>query len=329
VGPGPGTSSLSPKPSTAILKLGGIEIEGEQIMHMGESSRQYPAAMVNITNRCTLRCKHCFVYRDGNPNDKGAEMDSPTMLGKLSDLQRLHGIQLMLWMGGEPLLRPDVLWEGAKLFSRNTVTTNGTLDLIELPNCTYVISVDGPPGLNDAIRGKGTFKKVMNTLSRVPEPFGPTVTCQCVVTRQNEDSIEELVEQLMPTRAEGMTFSFYVPPRNDDSDLTWGSLGRRDKAVREVMRLQQTYPDFIRNKRRSLEMMLSENSKLFTDNCLAKRFVMPLYLEGSEFVTPYCCYGNDVDCDLCGAWVVFHIAAKVEEGDFLGITPNATQTAPP
>jgi hypothetical protein len=41
---------------------------------------------------------------------------------------------------------------------------------------------------------------------------------------------------------------------------------------------------------------------------------MPLYVEGGEFVTPFCCYGNDVDCDLCGGWVVFYLAAKTERG---------------
>ena len=97
------------------------------------SFRQYPAAMVNITNRCTLRCKHCFVYRDGNPNDRKDEMDTPMMLEKLAKLKRRHGIQAMLWMGGEPLLRPDVLQDGVDFFARNTVTTNGTLAPIELP----------------------------------------------------------------------------------------------------------------------------------------------------------------------------------------------------
>jgi hypothetical protein len=54
---------------------------------------------------------------------------------------------------------------------------------------------------------------------------------------------------------------------------------------------------------------LSENAKTVTDNCPSKALVLPLYLAGDAFVNPYCCYGNDVDCDLCGAWVVFHLAA--------------------
>jgi len=86
------------------------------------------------------------------------------------------------------------------------------------------------------------------------------------------------------------------------------------------MKLKKKYSDFVWNKRRSLELMLSENAKTVTDKCPSKSLFLPLYLEGNEFVTPYCCYGNDVDCDLCGAWVVFHLAAKLEEGNSLGVS---------
>lgn len=317
--------------------------EERRVDDEGTPRRQYPAAMVNITNRCTLRCGHCFVFRDENPNKPRGEMSTETMLEKLAELKEHHGIHTMLWMGGEPLLRPDVLREGVKLFEGNHVTTNGTLDLIDLPpsrrnapsppagalegrnDSIYVISIDGPPALNDAVRGEGSFKKVMDTLRRVPTGFGPTVMCQCVVTKVNEGALEKLVEMLLPTRLEGMTFSFYVPRRNDDSEFTWGSLERRDGAVREVMRLKERYPEFVWNNRRSLDLMLSENSKSVTDCCPSREYVLPLYLEGDEFVVPYCCYGNDVNCDLCGAWVVFYIAAILEKAgwaDYPGQRPE-------
>lgn len=31
--------------------------------------RNYSTAVVNITNHCNLNCRHCFVFREGNPND--------------------------------------------------------------------------------------------------------------------------------------------------------------------------------------------------------------------------------------------------------------------
>ena len=281
--------------------------------------RRYPSAMVNITNRCTLSCRHCFVFRQANPNDPRHEMTTPRMLERLAQLQQAHNINSMMWMGGEPLLRPDVLLAGTRLFADNTITTNGTRDLLEIPNCNYVVSIDGPQEVNDAIRGEGSFSSVMNTLSRLPQDFESRVICQCVVTRLNEDSLEELVKHLEATCADGLTFTFYVPRKDDVSDLTWGSLQRRDRAVREVMRLKKTYPHIVRNKRRSLELMLSENALAVTDDCSIKKNSLPLYLDGDDFATPFCCYGNDVDCDLCGAWGVFHSAAKLEEGQSVNI----------
>ena len=277
--------------------------------------RQWPAAMVNITNRCNLRCRHCFVFREENPTDAKGEMDTATMVRQLGELQVRHGIQTMLWMGGEPLIRQDVLREGTKFFPKNTVTTNGTIDLIDLPRCTYVVSIDGPQEINDAIRGKGSFRRVMKTLSRLPEDFEPTVMCQYVVTKENEAGMEETLHILRETNAQGMTFSFYVPPRDDTSSLTWGSLERRDKAVREAMRLKELYPDLVWNRYRALELTLSQNAKAVTDKCYAKELVMPLYLDGDRFTRPFCCMGNDVDCDLCGSWVVFNLAAKIEMND--------------
>jgi hypothetical protein len=91
--------------------------------------------------------------------------------------------------------------------------------------------------------------------------------------------------------------------------------------VYEALRLKEKYPEFIWNNRRTLELTLSENARAVTDRCPAKQLVLPLYLEGDRFVTPFCCYGNDVDCDLCGAWVVFYLAARMEAAGAAAFTP--------
>jgi hypothetical protein len=57
-------------------------------------------------------------------------------------------------------------------------------------------------------------------------------------------------------------------------------------------------------------LLLPEHAKNVTDHCLARELILPLYLEGDHLVTPFCCYGNDVDCERCGSWAVFHLAAK-------------------
>jgi hypothetical protein len=132
---------------------------------------------------------------------------------------------------------------------------------------------------------------------------------QCVVTRKTQYQLEPLVQYLRPLPVEGLTFTFYVPTKNDTSELAWSNLKSRDMAVREIMRIKEKNRDIIRNHGRSLELMLSHNAKKVTDECSLLKTTLPLYLDNNELVTPFCCYGNSVDCDLCGSWGIFHVAA--------------------
>jgi MoaA/NifB/PqqE/SkfB family radical SAM enzyme len=280
---------------------------------------RYPAAIVNVTNRCNLSCAHCFVFRDGNPNEAPAsvrdEMGDDEILETLAALRDRHGIVSMLWMGGEPLLRRTLLARGVRLFHRNTITTNGTVPLVDFgAGVLYVVSLDGPEDLNDALRGAGAFRRVMRTLARLPAAFASPVQVQCVVTRRNQGRLEELVHALHGTRVGWITFSFYVPRAGDTSADAWPTNEDRRAAVEEVMRLKASYPTFVRNAARSLVLMLPPDAKRVTSACPARDEILPLYLDGHGFVTPFCCYGNDVDCDRCGAWIVFHLAAKRELG---------------
>jgi sulfatase maturation enzyme AslB (radical SAM superfamily) len=293
-------------------------IRAELRSHYREDAN-YPAAMVNITNHCNLSCKHCFIYRDGNPNEAPesirAEMSDAHMLETLTGLRDRHGISSMLWMGGEPLLKRRLLAAGVRLFARNTITTNGTIPLPDFgPAVHYVVSVDGPEELNDELRGAGTYRRVLRNISGLSVGFTSTVQAQCVVTRRNQHRLEELVGALRATRVGWMTFSFYVPKRDDTSGNAWESNAERVSAVREVQRLKTLHGAFVRNSARSLELMLPPHCEVVTARCLTRDRLLPLWLEGDHFVTPFCCYGNDVDCSRCGAWVVFEFAARQDRG---------------
>jgi len=283
--------------------------------HYREDAR-YPAAIVNVTNRCNLSCQHCFVYRDGNPNQAPISVhDEPsdqTILETLAALRDRHGIRSILWMGGEPLLKRALLAKGVCLFEHNTITTNGTVPLVDFgPDVLYVVSLDGPEDLNDAIRGSGTYRKVMRNLSRLPGDFSSPVQAQCCVTRRNQHRLQELIEAVRQTRAGWMTFSFYVPRADEHGTDAWDTNEERAGAVAEVFRLKKLYPAFVRNSAASLTLMLPPHAERVTADCPARNHILPLYLDGDRFVTPFCCYGNDVDCNRCGAWAVFHLAARM------------------
>ena len=126
---------------------------------------RYAAAVVNVTNRCNLTCQHCFIFRDGNPNEAPVsvhdELSDAAILETLIGLRDRHGIVSVLWMGGEPLLRRELVRARASVcFARNTIVTNGTIPLVDFgPTALYVVSLDGPEDLNDAIRGRGIYQQ--------------------------------------------------------------------------------------------------------------------------------------------------------------------------
>jgi len=277
-----------------------------------EPPPRYPAAMVNVTNHCNLRCKHCFVFREGNPNDPRGQMKPERLLAELRRLRDRHGLRRMMWMGGEPMLRWRLVEKGLALFDHNTITTNGTVPLKDFgPELTYVISLDGPRDVNDPVRGEGVFDRVMRNLAAIPDGFSSTVMVQCVMHRENQHRADDLARELLPTRAEGLTFSFYVPRAGEKSPRAWDSVEEREAAIDIVFELKRRYPGFIWNSTRSLELMRPPTAKLVTDHCPMQQTMLPLYIEGDHFTTPFCCYGNDVDCDRCGSWGVFATAAKL------------------
>jgi len=114
------------QPTTLSLREPPPEPLGARRLSM-EPPPQYPGAMVNVTNHCNLACAHCFIFRDGNPNDSDDEMKPERLLAELERLRDRHGIRSMMWMGGEPMLRWRLVEKGLALFQKNTITTNGTV----------------------------------------------------------------------------------------------------------------------------------------------------------------------------------------------------------
>jgi len=133
---------------------------------------------------------------------------------------------------------------------------------------------------------------------------------QCVLHRENQHRLDDLVRELLPTKFKGLTFSFYVPQAGEVSPRAWENVEEREAAIDIVFELKRRYPGFIWNSSRSLELLRPATAKMVTDYCPMQKMMLPLYIEGNDFTTPYCCYGNDVDCDRCGSWGVFSMAAK-------------------
>jgi len=275
----------------------------------GES--QYSAALVNITNRCNLTCSHCFVFRDDNPNASIDRMDDTTMLHQLEVLRDRHGIKYMLFMGGEPMIRRDLVSKAIDLFEMGSIVTNGTFGIPSAPGHLVTVSLDGPREVNDSIRGQGVFNKVKQAIHDRVRDGTTTVILQMAVMKSTAHSIEAFVESIADWPIDGVAFTFYVPTAGEQSELAWETNDERDEVIDRVIALKRRYPDLVKSSPATLELMKSHHCSGYVGEHCALKAVLPLYVgDGGVFERTFCCYGNDVDCERCGSYAVFNAARR-------------------
>jgi mycofactocin radical SAM maturase len=123
-----------------------------------------------VTYACNLRCIHCL-SASGAP--RPGELATQQALALIDALAAARVFQLNIG-GGEPFVRPDFLDLMDYAHEKGLVTcisTNGTLITEEIaarldhPLVYIQVSLDGgSPESNDAIRGEGTYHKVLHAL---------------------------------------------------------------------------------------------------------------------------------------------------------------------
>jgi radical SAM protein with 4Fe4S-binding SPASM domain len=123
------------------------------------SGTNRPLVVWNVTNRCNLRCKHCYISaEDRKYQDELTTAEAEDFIRNLADLQ----IPVLLFSGGEPLIREDIFHLSklaTELGVRVVLSTNGTLitpemaESIKESGMQYVgISLDGLHDIHDEFR---------------------------------------------------------------------------------------------------------------------------------------------------------------------------------
>lgn len=152
---------------------------------------------LQITNRCNLFCKHCYID-DKDP----AELSIDEITAILKEFEEMQGLRVII-TGGEPLLHTKFkeLNNILPRFSvRKLLFSNGLLlnrAIIEELNFEEIqISIDGLEDSHDSIRGKGTFKRAMDSIRLIKEA-GLNVSVATIIHPKNLGDLDKLEKILM------------------------------------------------------------------------------------------------------------------------------------
>ena len=204
--------------------------------------------IIELTNRCNLRCQHCF------PERHAATGDLPlSLLEKV--LQEGHGcgITHLSFTGGEPTLHrqfPDMLRQvsGAGYtfsFVSNGLTFPQLVPLLRQYRQWFkgvTFSLEGArEATHDQLRGPGTYRRVMRAVSCCVVQAFP-FTLNMVLTARNYGEVAALVQLAAQLGSYGVRFGYLMPtPETAQRGLDLPPPARRAVEA-EIWQLQRQAP---------------------------------------------------------------------------------------
>jgi radical SAM protein with 4Fe4S-binding SPASM domain len=176
--------------SEGLLTRARINIRRPPVFRSQVPSLRY--LELQITDKCNLKCRHCYL---GNPQNK--ELSIPQLRSLLDEFEAMQGLRLLI-TGGEPLMHSrfsEINGLLADYAFRKILFTNGLLLDMEMIKSLRAdelqFSVDGMEHGHEALRGHGTFRKVMNALEMSMES-GMTVSVATMVHSENISEFKEM-----------------------------------------------------------------------------------------------------------------------------------------
>lgn len=217
----------------------------------------------HLTERCNLRCRHC--YQSGNRADELSLAEIRDVIDEVSetvnawsDTHQLTFSPSFNITGGEPFLRQD-LFEiiediGKKGFGM-FLLTNGTLVTEERAVAVagrgvkgVQVSMEGPEKIHDTIRGMGSFRSSVEGIKHLIDA-GIPVTLNATLSNLNAPHMNDMVSIAASLGVQRLGFSRLVPS------------GRGMKMVNELLsqeRVKELYSSLLSQKINGLEIVTGD-----------------------------------------------------------------------
>lgn len=213
----------------------------------------------DIVNVCNLHCKHCYWWLN-RKEEEGLSAEEWRKIAR-NVFKKNHVLNITL-VGGEPLLRPDVIQVFCEEMPRRVcVVTNGTFPLKRFDGLYfYWVSIDGNEEIHDRIRGKGSYSKARENImeyikgpDRNGKPAWKDIWLSFTVNSLNYKVIDEVVEEWRGT-INKIGFQFHTPfMKGDPLALPFGK--ERNAVVDHLIELKKKYNNYIINSVSQLQIM--------------------------------------------------------------------------
>ena len=249
-------TAKNPRETAYLLKFATASRKASRIRkEAGKAGEHVPPLLIaSITSSCNLHCAGCYARGIHSTNDETpvAQLSAGEWDFIFREAEEL-GISFIMLVGGEPLLRKDVIRAASEhpdiLFP---IFTNGTYIDEEYfrmfdrcRNLVPVISIEGGREITDARRGEGIYDLLLENMRSFREKnmiFGASIT----VTTENvrEVSSDAFLGELAKLGCKLVVYIEYVPTAEEDAHLA-PTDQERSYLDSEIIRLRQELQDMV------------------------------------------------------------------------------------
>ncbi|KHD36080.1 radical SAM protein [Clostridium acetobutylicum] len=204
-----------------------------------------PFLIASITSKCNLHCKGCYARHVNSCTDEKTvnqftDEDWRRVFYEAKDI----GVGFILLLGGEPLMRPNVIKIAGKIENiLFPIFTNGTMideKYIKLfqkyRNLIPIFSIEGNESNTDKRRGTGIYSEIIKKMNEAHENkviYGASIT----VTKDNIEEVtsEEFLDKLYSRGCKSVIYVEYVPVNEKEKKIALEDKEReflKDKLVK-------------------------------------------------------------------------------------------------
>ncbi len=244
------TTLKNPKESSFMLAFASASASASRKRKKAEKNGEHiPAFLIaSITSKCNLHCTGCYsrcVHStvDTEPVNQLTDAEWLRIFEEADDL----GISFIVLIGGEPMLRRDVIEAAGKkknilfpIFTNGTMIDEAYMDLFDKSrNLIPFMSIEGKEKSTDAIRGDGIYDHLIRNMEELHARglvYGVSVT----VTTENIKEVTSVafLDDLGKRGCKAVVFVEYVPAASGSEDLAPGE-DERELLKNEIARIRR------------------------------------------------------------------------------------------
>lgn len=149
----------------------------------------------HLLNRCNRKCKYCFQW-----SVPCKELSTEEITSMINEFAKM-GTRVIIFSGGEPLLRDDIGKIIDYAYSKNIftgLTSNGSLlpsKIKEIEKLDMLkLSFDGPQEIHDLVRGEGSYDDLMMAVD-VAKRYNLNIKFNTTLSRVNLAHIDFILKK--------------------------------------------------------------------------------------------------------------------------------------